>query len=266
MLVKSLEAFHDRLANFANSGVRESLSDNLHLAGTARHNLGIRHKRRILTLALTHQNPDARKDMPAAWERIVPYHNHSELGHVNRLAADVNCRVPFSYAETLPKDNGERFFSECLTAVKPLTKKYDDMDCCLCATCTTTDVANRKAAPPAVQQLEQPLAQTVNNVQQERPPPTATTPAPRRLTNVPPTPMHNFQQNWMAIQPMPIPMYFAPPPVCCGRHMQWKRKPKGCPPHDLHCQNRSRPTEQRAPVAHGGGCYFGANQRLDFTV
>ena len=34
-----LESFHDRLAHFGNSGMRDDLSDNLHLAGTVRHNL-----------------------------------------------------------------------------------------------------------------------------------------------------------------------------------------------------------------------------------
>lgn len=51
-----LESFHDRLANFANSGMRDSLADNLHLAGAARHNLAIRHKRRVLTLLTTDGN------------------------------------------------------------------------------------------------------------------------------------------------------------------------------------------------------------------
>jgi len=39
-----LEAFHDRFAHFANCGMRNSLADNLNLAGTARFNLSIRHK------------------------------------------------------------------------------------------------------------------------------------------------------------------------------------------------------------------------------
>lgn len=36
-----LEAFHDRLAHFANSGMRNRLADNLNLAGTARFNLAM---------------------------------------------------------------------------------------------------------------------------------------------------------------------------------------------------------------------------------
>ena len=40
-----IEAFHDCLSNFGNSGMRDSLADNLNLMGTARHNMSIRHKR-----------------------------------------------------------------------------------------------------------------------------------------------------------------------------------------------------------------------------
>jgi len=44
-----LEAFHDRFAHFANCGMRNSLADNLNLAGTARYNLTIRHKRCLVS-------------------------------------------------------------------------------------------------------------------------------------------------------------------------------------------------------------------------
>jgi len=39
----NLESFHLMLAQFGNTGIRESLADNLNLAGTAHHNLKIRH-------------------------------------------------------------------------------------------------------------------------------------------------------------------------------------------------------------------------------
>ena len=72
-----LEAFHDRLAHFANCGMRERLADNLNLAGTARFNIAIRHKR----LLMAPKNPPNekqlpvldRKKMPATWEKVVPY-------------------------------------------------------------------------------------------------------------------------------------------------------------------------------------------------
>ena len=100
-----LESFHDMLAHFANSGMRDTLSDNLHLAGTARYNLSIRHKRHLMTLEKT-----KRSAIPATWEKIVPYWNHSELTYVNKLATAVGCPPPFPKAETLNNDTGERFF------------------------------------------------------------------------------------------------------------------------------------------------------------
>ena len=111
-----LEAFHDRLAHFANSGMRDSLSDNLNLAGTCRRwNLGIRHKRALLMSP--DENPSTiakvqnqRKIIPGGWERVVPFFNHSELAHANTMAVSVGCEIPFSRVEALPPDNGERFF------------------------------------------------------------------------------------------------------------------------------------------------------------
>ena len=51
-----LESFHDRQANFANSGMRNSLADNLNLMGTARCNLAICHKRGLIAVA-NDENP-----------------------------------------------------------------------------------------------------------------------------------------------------------------------------------------------------------------
>jgi len=52
-----LEAFHDRFAHFANCGMRASLADNLNLAGTARYNLFIRHKRSMTSSENPIKNP-----------------------------------------------------------------------------------------------------------------------------------------------------------------------------------------------------------------
>jgi len=43
-----LESFHDHSGNFANTGMRNSLADNLNLMGTARHNLAIHHKQSLI--------------------------------------------------------------------------------------------------------------------------------------------------------------------------------------------------------------------------
>jgi len=114
---------------------------------------------------VTLRDPDTRMVIPTAWERVLPYFNHSELCHVNKIAADVNCRVPFPEAETLPPDNGERFFSKYLTTVKPLTQKYNDMDECICESCTmATNIADRPASPTVAHHLEGGIADTTTTL------------------------------------------------------------------------------------------------------
>ena len=129
-----LESFHDRLANFANTGMRDTLADNLHLTGTARYNLSITHKR----LFLTRINKDDRKHMPAAWEKVVPYWNHSELWHINLMATDIGIDMPFPMAEKLPLDNGERFFSEYMKLVEPMKQHLWQQPPTTAAKATTT--------------------------------------------------------------------------------------------------------------------------------
>ena len=151
-----LEAFHDRFAHFANCGMRASLADNLNLAGTARYNLSIRHKRSRASSKNPIENPmsspECRKKIPVGWERVVPCFNHSELSFVNQLAADVGCRVPFPYAEVLPEDNGERFFSEHMSIVIPSLSgvrrgEYGECMCALCKRTSTKTVVFAVASP-----------------------------------------------------------------------------------------------------------------------
>ena len=136
-----LEAFHLLLAHFAHCGMRNSLADNLNLAGTARFNLSICHKLRLSLLNDSNTNVQ-RKKMPAAWETIVPYHNHLELAWVNDLAIKAGCskHVPFHSVEPLGKDTGERFFSEYLQWMGTTKPTYDDQDRCLCQDCGTKGV------------------------------------------------------------------------------------------------------------------------------
>jgi len=132
-----LESFHDNLSHFGNCGMRRSLCDNLNLCGTARYNLSIRHKLR-LTQKNTEREAASRKLIPAAWEDVVPYYNHSELQHINTIARDVGVgvdQIPFQHVEQLPADNGERFFSEYIVDVNPLKQQYDPMDRCICSQC-----------------------------------------------------------------------------------------------------------------------------------
>ncbi len=93
-----LEAFHDRFAHFANSGMRDSLADCLNLSGTARYNLAIRHKRSLMLSSVEAGAQVDRTHIPAAWERVPPYYNHSELGYVNRMARAVGLPPPFPNA------------------------------------------------------------------------------------------------------------------------------------------------------------------------
>jgi len=138
-----LEAFHDRFSHFANCGMRQSLADNLNLAGTARYNLSIRHAR---ALTSQYENPltkEARKKISTAWEKVVPFFNHSELLYVNGLAKSVGCNYPFPAAEMLPPENGERFFSQYVTETLPSLKsiKHGPLGECMCTTCAATTTA-----------------------------------------------------------------------------------------------------------------------------
>ena len=77
-LSSNLEGYHLLLAHFGNNGMRTSLADALNLTGTARHNLRIRHK-----LRLAQQDMVTRSKIPAGWEDVVPFYNHTELAHMN---------------------------------------------------------------------------------------------------------------------------------------------------------------------------------------
>jgi len=131
----SLESFHLMLAHFGNCGMRTTLADNLNLTGTARHNLVIRHK-----MSLTDEKTSRvlRSKIPAAFEDIVSFFDHTELHYVNQIALDAGTTqslLPFQKLETLPKDSGERFFSEYLTWMKQAKPKCDINDHCMCSSC-----------------------------------------------------------------------------------------------------------------------------------
>jgi len=158
-----LEAFHDRLAHFANCGMRSSLADNLNLAGTARFNISIHHKRSLVT---TENPPEKqlldRKSIPVMWERVVPYYNHSELWHVNNMSKSVGSEHPFPGAEILPKSNGEKFFSNYITTFNNIGKEQRGpaseclcQDCQLCCHPIDSSSANPTTSTQAQQQKQQ---------------------------------------------------------------------------------------------------------------
>ena len=235
----NLEAFHLMLAHFANTGMRETLADNLNLAGTARYNLAIRHKLKIARLSTNTERYAARAKIPAAWETVVPFSNHTELAYINSLATEAghSNAVPFPNAEPLLEDNGERFFSEYLTWLKETKPKQDENDMCLCLVCQPSSTAS----PPPIPQQKKPPPTIYNNNNHIAPPsnvPALGTAIVRAAQRPPPVP------------PMPPPFpwinpYLLPPAgwgFCClpYRSYSLREDRRGCPPHDRRCPNRRK--------------------------
>jgi len=186
-----LESFHDNLSHFGNCGMRDSLCDTLNLCGTARYNLQIRHKRRLAEMDLAQ-----RSTMPAGWEDVVSYDNHSELEWVNQLARDAGCStVPFPCTETSLPDTGERFFSEYLKDNRPPQIKDDD-DRCQFAKCTNNPVLLQHLAA-------NPLPSTPTTTTPSELPDTETTTGKEDHNNDGKTPIINPQQQQQQQQHAP---------------------------------------------------------------
>jgi len=151
----SLESFHLMLAHFGNTGMRTTLADNLNLTGTARHNIAIRHRLRLTTLT-----QGSRKKIPAAYEGLVSFFNHSELAYINSLATKTGTspqNLPFQHVEKLAPDNGERFFSEYITWMNETKPQYDLQSRCICKVCSNTLTSRIE---------QQPQQQTTNEGEQ----------------------------------------------------------------------------------------------------
>jgi hypothetical protein len=100
----NLESFHLLLSHFGNSGMRDSLANNLNLTGTARYNLSIRQKLRLSRMGLDDKTLLERSKTPAGWETVVSYFNHTELNYVNELALSAGVgkdNLPFQNVECL---------------------------------------------------------------------------------------------------------------------------------------------------------------------
>jgi len=202
-----------------------------------------------------------RKTMPASWEKIVPYFNHSELWHVNRLAKSVGCPYPFPTAEMLPQDSGERFFSEYMTTLKNIgSNKTSDTGECLCQLCNDPSRASGNNNRPTEIVQHHPIGNhNINHAQAVPAPPPPKTPETRH--NVPNAVTHRNgapaaalprQFNWatmIAPSPCPqvslLPMWCFPPmlaaaapPPCCWKYKEWLTRRKGRPPHHPLCNNR----------------------------
>ena len=208
--------------------MRESLADNLNLTGTARYNLTIRHK-----LELTRMG--RRANVPAAWESVVPFFNHSELAHVNQLAQKAGCcQLPFQKVEKLVEDTGERFFSEYLRWMRAVKPKHDIRDMCCCVRCSPGSkppvVVNQlvPAATPVISPSMKPAPSFVT------PPPTV---APTAALFVPPTPFFFHPYAMMAQQQQQQVYGF-----CCLRYREYcfRQDKRGRPPHDNRCRFKKR--------------------------
>ena len=221
--------------------MRCTLADNLNLMGTARYNLAIRYKRSLINRSNTSStiSLEERKKIPAGWEKVLPFWNHSELSYVNQLAADVHplVAIPFPNAEPLPDDNGERFFSEYLTITKPRSLKYNEHDICICEQCC------QQLSPTKPTLVQQQEAQTNLNRQQARP--TVEEQQIIRTARAPAQTVQHHQQYQPIIQqPTFAFQQFVPPlpyfynTICCPKYERWLSVRLGRPPHDGHCYYR----------------------------
>jgi hypothetical protein len=201
---------------------------------------------------------DQRANIPAGWEKTVSYFNHSELLYVNGLASKVGLVAPFPNAEVLPKDNGERFFSEYLTTWLrgPTTKRVGLLGDCLCPKCTSNGCEQvASSVTKNITIANTPTTITENNRQLALPAtitdhstamhasvanPTAVLvqqPMARQSTTMNPlAPRHIILQQH-------FPLYFVnpmPPPPCCGKYHHWlfNTRRKGRPPHDSCCPSK----------------------------
>ena len=242
-----LESFHDRLAHFANTGMRNSLADNLNLTGTARYNLQIRHKHSLMPGSPSAISMELRKRMPSGYDKIPPYFNHSELWYINNMAAAVGIKAPFPYAERLPNDTGERFFSEYLTVNKPTMQKYNELDFCLCSLCTVLSVNLQKPAAALPNVSKPNVASLSTTIPSQSMPSTNHTNTNTSMPSItmppPPPPLPWYQPILPQLPPqppmLPLPFYFLPQSVepvhCCRRYASWCTRRLGRPPHDDWC-------------------------------
>jgi len=101
------EALHNEEANMANTNMRESLADSIHLEGTSRWNRQVRERHRFDSLPA-----DERSKVPTFFHGEPLFFNESDLAVVNSMAEKVGVtEVVHPNAHPPPEDNGERFFA-----------------------------------------------------------------------------------------------------------------------------------------------------------
>jgi hypothetical protein len=191
----------------------------------------------------------SRSKIPAAWETVVPYYNHSQLHQVNNLATKCGVdEVPFKAVEILVKDTGERFFSQYLDWLVSEKPKVDSADLRLCSVCLPNEEASTKAPTCSVvitQALDQqPPAgdqdQEVSNVM-----------AAEKIPS--PTEMQICQQPVLPLFPTNPPFWFNPfmmlpsatnSPFCCKKYREYcfQSDRRGRPPHNHYCSLKTTNT------------------------
>ena len=228
-----IEAYHDHLGHFANSGMSEDLADALNLAGTARYNVAIRHKLWLETLP-----PHERGKTTLDFEKIPSYWNHTQLNTLNDMANKVGWETkPFPFAKPLPEDNGERFFSQYLHQQKMRIERYPphrENSRCQCTQCARQPRLSRenRTPPPAdclitagnggTNPATAPVYINTGQAGTPRPQgypfPRATLPQPQPTTPPPPQPFTNMISpvGWTYHQP-----FFQQPQVAPPFPMGW---------------------------------------------
>ena len=132
-----VESFHGTLAHFANLNMNPLLADILNLQGTARYNVQQRHK---LLISQDDPPPVEANCVPQYFYTLPLFYNHTHLWFINDLAEQAGFKdwIPFQNVESLPEDNGERFFSEYLDVLEknkqyPAHPQNDRCQCPVCA-------------------------------------------------------------------------------------------------------------------------------------
>ena len=110
----ALEKFHESIAHYANSGMREEYADTLTLRGIARHNVGRRFRFKVSEQRLGGDTP-----LHPAWMDTTPaFYNHLELSLLNSEVASRGFEPPFRNVDRLVDDNGEQFLSKYLHSLE----------------------------------------------------------------------------------------------------------------------------------------------------
>ncbi len=194
-----------------------------------------------------------RKNIPAAWEKIPPHYNHSELGHVNNMARAIGLTPPFPNAEQLPPDNGERFFPEYMAYCRPGVLNVDSKDHCQCNLCARNPPEKNVA-------FISKKTTTPTRIAQSTVAEKAATPGTivHQQASLPQLPQHHVNVGqfgdlncamFVHAFPMPlgypcyryhqIPAHYFTRACCCTKYKAWLSVCVGRPSHDYHCETKN---------------------------